>query len=350
MNPELSVVIPTLNEAAHLPALLADLAAQREVAIEALVSDGGSNDATSEIAVALMRQFGLAGTVVIGEAGRGRQLNRGAALARAKWLLFLHADSRLPSSMALADALNCLRRVGDTRVAGHFALRFDMSGLSRELVYYRCEAKARIGLPGTIHGDQGFLLPLEFFRELEGFREDLPVLEDTLLAEKIRARGRWLLLPATIVTSPRRFLVEGFAVRQAINALLMNFAMTGWEEPIRRAVQAYPPQSRTRPLELAPFLRVVDACLAERSFRERLRIWYHTGDFVRANAWQAMLQWVARRAFAAGIPPEAVPLEPVRSFARCFDSLTKHPPARLAAALLTWGWFRTRRRKPAQGA
>ncbi|TLM68982.1 MAG: glycosyltransferase [Deltaproteobacteria bacterium] len=349
MTPDLSVVIPTLNEAGSLPDLLADLAAQTGPGIEILISDGGSVDGTRELAAAAMKRLGLDGTVVSGAAGRGRQLNRGAVQARGAWLLFLHADSRLPSPVALAAALACLDRRQDPRVAGHFALRFTLGESERSPDYYRCEVKARLGLPGTIHGDQGFMLKAAFFRELGGFREDLPVLEDTLLAEKIRARGAWCLLPATIFTSPRRFRTEGFAARQEVNALLVNFAMIGWDAPFHRVAAVYPVQREVRPLEPAAFFRAVAACLDELPLRERLRVWYHTGRFVQANAWQLMLRHTVRRAFAAGCPSEAVPLQPIQSFARCSALITAHPPGYLAAALLTWLWFRHRCRQSARG-
>lgn len=260
-------------------------------------------------------------------------------------MLFLHADSCIPSPTALADGLACLRRKLSPRLAGRFALRFDLPEEDRDFGYYLCEVKARLGLPGTIYGDQGFLLPRTFFTELGGFREDLPVMEDTLLAESIRSQGTWHLLPATIVTSPRRFQAEGFAVRQRINALLMNFAMIGWNEPLRRIPDLYPPQGRARSLEMAPFLRLIDDDLQASPLRQRARIWYRTGSYVRGNAWQLLLRRQARRAFAAGLPPAVVPLESVLRFRQRFDACTDHPAGHLTAALLTWAWFRTRSRK-----
>lgn len=347
--PELSVIIPTLNEAEALPRLLADLAAQRGLDFEVIVSDGGSNDATCAMATATFVRGELSGEVLTGPVGRGRQLNRGTRAARGTWLLFLHADSRLPDPAALADGLACLRRERNPRLAGRFSLKFDRANGERDVNYDLCELKARLDLPGTIHGDQGFLLNRVFWDELGGFREDLPVLEDTLLAETVRSRGRWRRLPATIVTSPRRFQAEGFARRQTLNAMLMNCVMIGWDEPLRRAPGIYRPQGETRPLQPAFFVRVIDACLKELPVRERAGIWYRTGAYVRGNAWQLILRRLARQAFAAGQAPDGVSLEKVERFRHRFDALTAHPAGHLAAALLTWLWFRSRRRRPVQG-
>jgi rSAM/selenodomain-associated transferase 2 len=349
-TPELSVIIPTRNEAGTLPNLLADLAAQRGVGFEVLISDGNSADGTREMAATALSRLALGGGVLNGLAGRGRQLNRGAAQAKGTWLLFLHADSRFRDPAALSVGLAALRRDDNPCLAGHFTLCFDLPRDELPLGYYYCEIKARTGLPGTIHGDQGFLLPAAFFHALGGFREDLPVLEDTLLAETIRARGDWRLLPAVIFTSPRRFQAEGYRQRQTLNALLMNFAFIGWDTPLHRAPDLYRSQDRACPLNVAAFFRLVDELLDQESLRERWQIWYRTGEHVRGNAWQLLLGRTARSMHVAGLPPDAVPLEPVLRFRRRFDLLTGHPPGRLAAALLTWLWFRTRRRPSRQGA
>jgi glycosyltransferase involved in cell wall biosynthesis len=299
---------------------------------------------------ALLRRYHLAGRVLDGPAGRGRQLNAGAAQARGEWLLFLHADSRLPEPTALAGALTMLRTDSSTSLAGHFVLSFDLPASADPFDYYLLEAKAGTGLPGTIHGDQGFLLRQGFFREIGGFREDQPVLEATLFAEEVRRRGAWRRLPATICTSPRRFQAEGYRARQTLNALLMNCVMIGWDEPLRRAPAVYRRQDQARPLVLAPFLILIDDLLDRLPLAERLRIWYRTGAYVRANAWQLALRHQARRGWRRGMSAGALPPEPLQRWCRRIDLLTDHPPGRLVAALLTWLWFRTRSRASARGA
>lgn len=348
-SPELSIIIPTLNEAGALPELLADLARQQGVDFEVIVSDGGSRDDTCRVAAEAFARHRLAGRILQGTAGRGLQLNRGGCEARGDRLLFLHADSRLPDPHALTESLAILRGEQNSRLGGRFALRFDATGGQADFGCYLCEVKARLDLPGTVHGDQGFLLMKDFWRELGGFREDLPVLEDTLLAEEVRRRGGWLRLPASIVTSPRRFLSEGYAARQTLNALLMNFVMIGWDEPLKRFPELYRSQDRARALELVPIFRLLAKCLAELPPGARRRLWYLTGGYVRANAWQLPLRRLARRAFEAGLPAASVPLEPVLRFRRRFDALTDNPLGKLAATAGTWLWFHRCCRRSVQG-
>ncbi len=83
----MSIVIPTLDAAAELPALLAALGQAGGVG-EIVVADGGSRDDT----VRLARDAGA--RVVAAPRGRGPQLAAGADVARGDWLLFLHADCR----------------------------------------------------------------------------------------------------------------------------------------------------------------------------------------------------------------------------------------------------------------
>lgn len=97
-TPILSVVIPALNEAHHLRELLPEIMAQSLWPIEVIVADAGSCDSTAAVA----QQHG-ARVVVGGRPSLGR--NNGASAARGEWLCFLDADTRLPRSTTLEDAV-----------------------------------------------------------------------------------------------------------------------------------------------------------------------------------------------------------------------------------------------------
>ncbi|MCZ6727417.1 MAG: glycosyltransferase, partial [Acidobacteria bacterium] len=111
----LSIIIPVVDEA---PTLGACIANARSVADEVIVSDGGSSDGSPELA----REAGA--RVVKGSAGRGAQLNRGAAAADGDVLLFLHADTVLPkdSRVQIEGALAAGFDGGGSKI------RFDAAG------------------------------------------------------------------------------------------------------------------------------------------------------------------------------------------------------------------------------
>ena len=90
--PQLSIIIPVLNEARLLPSLLETLLQlQRQSDIEIIIVDGGSDDGTPQ----LVELMGF--RLLRSKQGRAAQMNAGAALARGTVLLFLHADTVLPN-------------------------------------------------------------------------------------------------------------------------------------------------------------------------------------------------------------------------------------------------------------
>lgn len=341
--PALSIVVPILNESSCLPGLFSMLERQRGVAFEVILSDGGSSDGSLDMVGQLSRQASFPSRVLQGEKGRGRQLNAGGAAAQGETLLFLHADSDFSDPRALekglAALLEAICRRGDDKVAGHFALRFRRQEEKPSLAYRYYEFKARLNRPGCTHGDQGLLLTRAHFDEVGPFDESLPLLEDTRLAEAIRRQGEWLLLPAEIGTSARRFEIEGLYERQLLNALIMNFAAIGWDAFFRDVSSIYRSQDRTRRLRLLPFLVTIRKLLRALSWRERFQLWYRTGRYVRGNAWQLALARDVRRNLRLGVSMEEMSTPVLGAFDRWFDRLTDHPPGRLAAAALVWVWF-----------
>lgn len=196
-NSLVSVIVPTLNEATMMRDLAASLGRLRGE-FEVIVCDGGSADATVEMA----RQCGL--RVIEAPRGRGLQMNAGAKLAKGETLLFLHADTRLPeSALALvADALT-----DDKVCGGNFGLIF--GGDTREArLLTRIYPLLRLG--GMLYGDSAIFVRRGVFELLDGYRE-YPIFEDCDLYRRMRRVGRFVRLNARATTSSRRF--EGKFIR-----------------------------------------------------------------------------------------------------------------------------------------
>lgn len=278
VKPRIAVIIPTLNEAKALPALLADLAAQQGVTLDCWVSDGGSDDDTLNIA----RAAGAG--ICHGSPGRGAQMNRAAAKAEAPWLLFLHADSRLTAADQLRQALDRLLTHDPREVAGHWALRFADAPATHPRLFRFMEAKTASGKPGSIHGDQGLLLHREAFQRFGGFREQLPFFEDVYFSERVFAAGRWVLLPGHLASSARRFLAEGVAPRYTLMGLMMLMHAVGDEGFLQRAPGLYRPQHEADQRSALPALREAARRLAAHPGR-----WPRLARYVWAQRWQLRL-------------------------------------------------------------
>lgn len=279
----LSIIIPTLNEADHLPALLSDLHKQQEIKFEIIIGDGGSTDASLTIAEAFGVQW------VQSRRGRGVQMNVAAGRATGAYALFLHADSRIDDPYLLRKALDALRQEaqGNCRVAGHFSLRFLRSTKRNALAYRYLEEKTACNREGTINGDQGLLLSRKFFDQLGGFDDSLPFLEDQRLAEKIRIQGRWMTLPGSLQTSARRFEAEGFHRRYLLMSMMMGLYNIGELAFFTRAPEVYRVQQETGKLLLSPFFSLIWHLIRhDWGLAGSIRIFYRLGSFIRRNFWQ----------------------------------------------------------------
>ena len=276
----LSVIVPVIDEAGALPGLLADIAAQRGLALEVVMVDGGSRDASPDIARA------AGARVIESRPGRGAQMNAGAAAALGDWLCFLHADSRLTHPAQLADALARLEACDDQRVAGHFRLRFVRARAGRGLFYRYLEAKTATGRRHTINGDQGLMLRRAFFDALGGFDTRLPFLEDQRMAAAIRARGRWCLLEHPLATSARRFEVEGAFARYLLMALIMSMHLADVSLFFARAPRVYARQPETGRLRLMPYFRLLRTLARDCGPRATGRVAWRVAGVAVSQSWQ----------------------------------------------------------------
>jgi rSAM/selenodomain-associated transferase 2 len=200
----LSVVIATRNEAARLPALLAQLAEQPALVREVLVVDGGSTDATALVAR-------LAGARLLRcPPGRGRQLGLGAAEALGSWLLLLHADVRLPPrwGACLAAAIGPQARgqrpgqgCGQGQ-AWYFDLAIEGGNPGLRLVELGTALRSRwLQRP---YGDQGLLLSRSLYDAVGGMRP-LPLMEDLELVQRLGRQARLCSLGVSLLVDGQRW-------------------------------------------------------------------------------------------------------------------------------------------------
>jgi len=193
--PDISVIIPVLNDAEALDLALGST--QDYTGVECIVVDGGSSDESAEVA----QSRGV--KVLLSPPGRARQMNAGAEVAEGRFLLFLHADTRLPEGF---DGHVRQILTGSGVAAGAFQLQIDAPSARLRLIEKAANWRSRyLQMP---YGDQAIFLRKELFREMGGF-PDLPIMEDFQLIRRLQGEGRIVIAPAAVVTSGRRWKKTG---------------------------------------------------------------------------------------------------------------------------------------------
>jgi rSAM/selenodomain-associated transferase 2 len=193
----LSIIVPVLNEALILPALLDRLLPLRRHGCEVIIADGGSADGSASIAA-------CAGFPVVRTTpGRARQMNAGASQATGDVLLFLHADTQLPDGAelpvvrALSDGHHCWGRF-DVCIAGRPAML--------RVVGWMMNRRSR--LTGIATGDQAMFVTRTAFDAVGGF-PDQPLMEDVEMSKRLCALSRPACLDHCVITSGRRWETRG---------------------------------------------------------------------------------------------------------------------------------------------
>ena len=222
--PLLSIIVPVLDEADCLEETLQSLFDDgwlREHC-EVLVSDGGSRDGSLEIAARYACQ------ILRGDAGRALQMNAAADRARGEWLLFLHADSRLPAG---------IEAILDTAAEwGFFRLR--LSGEEPALRVIESAVNLRSALTRIAGGDQGLFFRRRFFAALGGFPR-IPLMEDIAICKQARRQAAPLIARSPMISSSRRWRRNGIA-RTVLLMWWLRFAFWLGADPVRLHRIYYP--------------------------------------------------------------------------------------------------------------
>lgn len=232
-RPQVSVIIPALNEEAGIARAVASAAQARDV--EVIVVDGGSRDETAKVA----RRLGAVTLTV--PAGRARQMNAGAEASRGETLVFLHADTILPPNYA-----SLVRRLLASREVVAGAFRLGIEGRRRSLRWIETGANWRSRWLQLPYGDQALFVRSRLFFELGGYA-DLPIMEDYDLVRRLTRRGRVILAPEAVVTSARRWKRLGILRTTLLNQVMVTGHLLGVSP--RKMARMY---QRTAPLPPLP--------------------------------------------------------------------------------------------------
>ncbi|MFI7359507.1 TIGR04283 family arsenosugar biosynthesis glycosyltransferase [Streptomyces avidinii] len=192
---QVSIIVPVLNEEATIHGAVSRLCRDFPDC-ELIVVDGGSTDATVELAA-------RHATVISSERGRAKQMNKGARHASGDILWFIHADTAIEP-----EALGQIRAAlaDPSVVAGGLTLRFDRR--TPALNYLAWTSNARARRLHHIFGDQAMFIRRSVFDALGGY-PDLAIMEDLEMSRRLHRRGQLRLLPAASTASSRRLIAHG---------------------------------------------------------------------------------------------------------------------------------------------
>ena len=208
----ITLIVPVLADTAAVEQLLAHISPDPR--LEVIVVDGAADSRLDEVTleradVRLLRS----------RRGRAVQMNAGAEAARGDWLLFLHADSRMP--VGWLDAFE-----GATRGAAGGWFRFTLDHPAWQARVIERGVRWRVRWLGLPYGDQGLFARRDVFASLGGYR-DLPLMEDVDFVRRLAAGARLVEVPAAIATSARRWERDGWFRRSVRNTALVLLYFAG---------------------------------------------------------------------------------------------------------------------------
>ena len=217
--PNLSIIIPTLNESIHLPLLLADLK-EYPYDFELIIVDGGSLDLTTSIA-----QIQGVDVIKSNKKNRGYQLKTGASNSRGEWLLFLHADSRLNPRWVMR--LNrVIRNKNSERYAWYFDFKIKKASLDFRIL--EIAVALRSYFLQRPYGDQGLLIHKNLYYDTGGF-SSLKIMEDLDLIIRITKTTKVKRIRENIYTDDIKWSNSNIIKRAIKNAKLRQKWRDGYD-------------------------------------------------------------------------------------------------------------------------
>ena len=214
---KISIIIPTLNEAANITGLLERIGeAKGNNLSEVIVVDGGSTDRTVEKA----DQAGA--TVLTSKRGRAIQMNVGSAKANGDILYFLHSDT-LPPGGFIKDITEAIR---DRYDMGCYRFKFDSNNQLLKINGFF----TRFGNMWSRGGDQSLFIKKSVFNALGGYDEKYVIMEEYDLLRRARLQEyRFKVMQKDIIVSARKYETNNYLRVQIANLIVYNMFRFGYE-------------------------------------------------------------------------------------------------------------------------
>ncbi len=202
-----------LNEASTIQKTLTQILKDPQLT-ECVAVDGGSSDDT----VALVQRLGDSRVKTLtAPAGRASQMNAGASMATGDALLFLHADTVLPSGFGH----RVLGALCNIKPWGCFTHSFSPNNWRLRLISMMHNLRCR--LSGVVYGDQAMFIDRRTFEALGCF--PVQTMEDVAFSlVALKTLGKPVLLRQKLKTDSRKFLQIGEfkALKQVVSILLKH--------------------------------------------------------------------------------------------------------------------------------
>ncbi len=223
----ISIIIPTYNEAAGISALIKYLLENNAGSVlEIIVVDGGSTDATQILAE-------IAGAKVLksSQKGRAAQMNYGAKNASGEILYFLHADSYPPKSFSN----DIIQQVNQGIESGCYRLAFDFDHWFLKLNCWF----TRFNVNAVRFGDQSLYVKKDKFIKAGKFDESLVIMEDQEIIPRIRKHTRFKVFNNYVITSARKYNENGIYKMQGIFFMIYFMYQLGYsQESLKKFLNA----------------------------------------------------------------------------------------------------------------
>lgn len=203
---KISIIIPTLNEAATIAKLLNHLVenSTQEHIEEIIVVDGGSIDSTQHVVLDTFSQNENNRThirLIESKKGRAKQMNYGANIAKGNVLYFLHADSFPPQNFDF----HILAEIAKGNNAGCFRMQFKSNHWWLKLAGWLTALPFR----ASRGGDQSQFITKSLFNKIGGYDETYEIYEDNVLIKKLYALNEFVVIPEWLTTSARCYQKHG---------------------------------------------------------------------------------------------------------------------------------------------